>query len=190
MSYWPWWLGGLALASVAIGYWLALGKLLGVSGSFAIALEPGDEPELDGPELAAALREATRAEFGEAAVADAPAPAPAAFVGTRGRWASHVMLLVGITIGGTLGAWSRGALHVRTDLGPTFARVVGNGWRAWLCLAVGGLLVGFGTQMAGGCTSGHGLCGTSRLRPGSLAATIAFFGAAVAVSLLLSRVLS
>ncbi len=34
-----------------------------------------------------------------------------------------------------------------------------------------GLLVGFGTRMGGGCTSGHGLCGVSRLAPRSLAAT-------------------
>ena len=38
----------------------------------------------------------------------------------------------------------------------------------------GGLLVGFGTRMGGGCTSGHGVCGMARLSPRSLAATLIF----------------
>jgi uncharacterized membrane protein YedE/YeeE len=39
---------------------------------------------------------------------------------------------------------------------------------------VAGLLVGFGTVMGSGCTSGHGVCGISRMSPRSLVATIAF----------------
>jgi uncharacterized protein len=38
----------------------------------------------------------------------------------------------------------------------------------------GGLLVGFGTRLGGGCTSGHGVCGLARLSPRSLAATFLF----------------
>jgi len=41
-------------------------------------------------------------------------------------------------------------------------------------LVVAGLLVGFGTRLGSGCTSGHGVCGLSRLSPRSLAATLAF----------------
>lgn len=44
-------------------------------------------------------------------------------------------------------------------------------------LAVGGLLVGFGTRMGSGCTSGHGLCGLSRFSPRSLAAVGTFMAA-------------
>ena len=43
----------------------------------------------------------------------------------------------------------------------------------------GGLLVGFGTRMGGGCTSGHGVCGMSRLSLRSLTATAIFMGAAM-----------
>jgi uncharacterized membrane protein YedE/YeeE len=50
---------------------------------------------------------------------------------------------------------------------------------------VGGLLIGFGTRMAGGCTSGHGLCGVSQFQPGSFVATIGFFGMGVVVSFLI-----
>lgn len=48
-------------------------------------------------------------------------------------------------------------------------------------LALAGLLVGFGTRLGSGCTSGHGVCGLSRRSPRSLAATLAFIGAGVAV---------
>ena len=41
-------------------------------------------------------------------------------------------------------------------------------------LALGGLLVGFGTRMGGGCTSGHGVCGMGRLSVRSLAAVVTF----------------
>jgi uncharacterized membrane protein YedE/YeeE len=43
----------------------------------------------------------------------------------------------------------------------------------WLVI-VAGLLVGFGTRLGNGCTSGHGVCGTSRLSPRSLVATMTF----------------
>ena len=41
-------------------------------------------------------------------------------------------------------------------------------------LAAAGLLVGIGTRYGGGCTSGHGVCGVSRMSPRSIAATLAF----------------
>ncbi len=47
-------------------------------------------------------------------------------------------------------------------------------------LMVAGLLVGVGTRYGAGCTSGHGVCGLSRLSPRSLAATLAFMGAGFA----------
>jgi uncharacterized membrane protein YedE/YeeE len=47
-------------------------------------------------------------------------------------------------------------------------------------LALSGLLVGFGTRLAGGCTSGHGVCGLSNLSPRSLLATLSFMITAAA----------
>lgn len=47
-------------------------------------------------------------------------------------------------------------------------------------LVVAGLLVGLGTSYGSGCTSGHGVCGLSRLSPRSLVATAAFMAAGVA----------
>jgi hypothetical protein len=50
-----------------------------------------------------------------------------------------------------------------------------------IVIAVGGLLVGFGTRLGNGCTSGHGICGIARLSPRSIAATMVFMVAAMAV---------
>lgn len=52
--------------------------------------------------------------------------------------------------------------------------------RSPVALVVAGLLVGYGTSLGSGCTSGHGVCGVSRLSPRSLMATLTFmaFGAA------------
>jgi uncharacterized membrane protein YedE/YeeE len=52
-------------------------------------------------------------------------------------------------------------------------------------VALAGLLVGFGTRMAGGCTSGHGVCGLSRLSYPSLIAVVTFIGAGIATVLAL-----
>lgn len=46
-------------------------------------------------------------------------------------------------------------------------------------IVLAGLLVGIGTIMGSGCTSGHGVCGISRLSPRSILATITFIGAGV-----------
>lgn len=52
-------------------------------------------------------------------------------------------------------------------------------------LALAGILVGFGTRVGSGCTSGHGVCGVARLSPRSIVSTLAFVavGAIVATSL-------
>ncbi|QWD91577.1 YeeE/YedE family protein [Polynucleobacter sp. MWH-Braz-FAM2G] len=47
----------------------------------------------------------------------------------------------------------------------------------WIAIVIAGLLVGFGAQYGSGCTSGHGICGLSRLSPRSLVATISFMTA-------------
>ena len=48
-------------------------------------------------------------------------------------------------------------------------------------LALSGVLVGFGTRLGGGCTSGHGVCGLSRGAPRSLVATLTFMVTAAVV---------
>lgn len=56
---------------------------------------------------------------------------------------------------------------------------------SWLLIAVAGLLVGFGSRLGSGCTSGHGVCGIARLSPRSLVATGIFMAtAAVTVAIM------
>ncbi|MEX6502022.1 YeeE/YedE family protein [Pseudomonas zhanjiangensis] len=59
----------------------------------------------------------------------------------------------------------------------------------WLGLLVAGLLVGLGTRYGSGCTSGHGVCGVSRLSPRSLVATLAFMAAGFATVFVLRHLL-
>ncbi len=63
-----------------------------------------------------------------------------------------------------------GALLVALILGPVEARFE----QGIVALMIGGLLVGFGTRLGSGCTSGHGVCGMSRLSARSLVATATF----------------
>jgi len=59
----------------------------------------------------------------------------------------------------------------------------------YLTIAVAGLLVGFGTRLGSGCTSGHGVCGLSRLSPRSLVSTLTFMGAGFLMVYLIRHVI-
>ena len=75
--------------------------------------------------------------------------------------------LAGLLLAGIAAAvWVPGKLGVSPHSLPT--------------LAVAGLLVGFGTQLGNGCTSGHGVCGIGRFSPRSIAATLTFMVVAIA----------
>jgi uncharacterized membrane protein YedE/YeeE len=50
-----------------------------------------------------------------------------------------------------------------------------------ITITAAGLLVGFGTRLSNGCTSGHGICGIARLSPRSITATAVFMAAAIVV---------
>ena len=59
-------------------------------------------------------------------------------------------------------------------------------FESWPVLMAAGLLVGFGTRLGSGCTSGHGVCGISRLSQRSLVATATFIASGVATVFLLA----
>ncbi len=159
------------------------------------AVESGPLPA---PALAVARSVSCAATAG-ASLAPAPAVAigavPASLArGCGGSCASpaarptvfaHGLFLGGVVLGGFLAAALRGGFHLTLDMGPDFARLLGSGGRGVAALAVGGLLAGMGTSISGGCSTGHGLSGCSRLQPAGVAATATFFGTAVVVSLLL-----
>lgn len=82
------------------------------------------------------------------------------------RWKENmwpVMFVIGLGIGGWLA-------YLLSDSRPE----VSLSGEHSLWLLVGGLLVGFGTRMGSGCTSGHGVCGMARLSKRSIAATLTF----------------
>jgi uncharacterized protein len=192
VRYWPFWLGGAFLAAVPVVHWLLLRRMFAVSGRYTAITDwlrgvRKVEPQLSEDELVRLLAAETAAEFGEdavdAAAEDAPAPAVAPMP-TQAGLAPHFVFVAAVIAGGALSAWhtTAAAPHPRWPAG-LFAQLLGGSLPLELIvLFAGGLLVGFGTRMAGGCTSGHGLCGTSRLQPGSLVATACFFGMGVVVS--------
>jgi uncharacterized membrane protein YedE/YeeE len=60
---------------------------------------------------------------------------------------------------------------------------------SWIVIVVAGLVVGFGTRLGGGCTSGHGVCGIARLSRRSITATIIFMATAMIVVFVMRHVL-
>ena len=60
---------------------------------------------------------------------------------------------------------------------------------SWTWMAAAGLLVGFGTRLGSGCTSGHGVCGVARMSPRSLLATALFVAAGMATVFVIRHLL-
>ena len=97
-------------------------------------------------------------------------------VGSHG-W--RLPFLGGLVLGGFLSAATSGGWSPFWDLGMFDSRF---GWGpagkiAWMF--AGGLLIGFGTRLAGGCTSGHGIFGISNLERASIESTVAFMAAGI-----------
>jgi uncharacterized membrane protein YedE/YeeE len=112
--------------------------------------------------------------------------------------ATALLLLGAGKIAGISGILGRAVFPARGDLDWRLAFLVGLPLGAWLAsratgdaagfaiahspplLAVAGLLVGIGTQLGNGCTSGHGVCGIARGSPRSIVATLTFMATAAA----------
>ena len=93
------------------------------------------------------------------------------------EWRWRVGFIVGL-VGGA-------ALAMLAGFGPASIAVTGS----MPLLIGGGLLVGFGTRLGSGCTSGHGVCGLARLSPRSLAATGIFMATGAATVFAMRHVL-
>ena len=87
---------------------------------------------------------------------------------TSGDVLWRLAFLLGLIVAPAVLAVSVAPVIPTIDAGPT-------------TLIIAGLLVGIGTRYGGGCTSGHGICGLSRLSPRSLIATLAFMGSGMAI---------
>jgi hypothetical protein len=98
-------------------------------------------------------------------------------------------LVAGLVLGGFASAVLGGGWQPTWDLGR-FDRVMGFGVAAKLAwMFAGGLLIGFGTRLANGCTSGHGIFGLANFERPSLLSTISFMAAGVVTTQLVYRVI-
>ena len=89
----------------------------------------------------------------------------------------RVAFIAGLIAAPLVYAWATGSLpRISVSVPP-------------LIVIAGGLLVGFGTRLGGGCTNGHGVCGLARLSPRSIVATALFMATAVVTSFLLRHVI-
>jgi hypothetical protein len=120
-------LGGLLIGAGVLSLMLFGGRIAGVSGIFADALEP-----------------------------------------QRSGWGWRMAFIMGLIAAPLLVAMA--GVNVPAPDMPS-----------WVIVIAGGLLVGFGTRLASGCTSGHGVCGVARLSPRSLVATAIFMVTAAIV---------
>jgi hypothetical protein len=141
---WPWFVGGAALGAITLVLLWAGNQRLGISTGF---------------ENLCAL------------VLRTPYLHRAEVTGSQ-RW--RLPFIGGLVLGGLVSAvtsggwtpfWDAGMLDARFGLGPL-------GKLTWMFS--GGLLIGFGTRLSGGCTSGHSIFGVSNLERASLEATLSF----------------
>jgi uncharacterized protein len=198
MQYWPWWLSATILGAVPLLHWLLLKRTLAVSGRFTAIVdrlrasgrqeEQGETMSLE--EMAEALRDMVATEYGEDALEAQDDAAAAPVIREPQTTSQHLVFFVGLAAGGVVSAVLASTLTITPGLrAELFSELAHTPGAAMGLLFGGGLLVGFGTRMAGGCTSGHGLCGVSRFQTGSMVATAAFFGMGIVVSFLLGGVL-
>jgi uncharacterized membrane protein YedE/YeeE len=97
-------------------------------------------------------------------------------------------MLAGLVLGGFLSARLGGGWHPTWALGM-FDTVIGLGHAGKLAwMFAGGLFVGFGTRLANGCTSGHGIFGLANFELPSLVATLCFMAGGILTTQLLYRV--
>lgn len=206
MEYWSWWIGALALGFFAVIFSLLTGKPLGVSGSWlsiarrkddailrasAKVIEEGDQDQIKDDLMAM-----TMAEFGETALTDETPQRRegednAATPKTKVKqdfthWTVHALFLATMFFGSYIASVTTNGFSLSTELSALHASIFENTGEAWLALLFGGMMVGFGTQMAGGCTSGHGLSGCAQLVPASILSTVVFFGSATALTFLMN----
>jgi uncharacterized membrane protein YedE/YeeE len=161
--FWNPYLAGLALGLVLLAAYLLTGKGLGASGaSFRLGV---------------AAVQAVAPEH----VAAVPLMAATTEDGSPLRyWLAFQVL--GVVLGGLLGAFTSGRLRAETLKGPTFP----TGAR-WALALGGGALMGVGAQLARGCASGQALSGGALMSAGAWVFFLAFFGGGYALAALVRR---
>ena len=207
-SYWPWWLGAIILGSIVFMFWFVVRipmsgssswqRLVGWREEMARHHIEKDIHNASTSDVMQAMMAETIAEFGEESVAQQMAGGSSVEekivvvndIPKRAPWQAHITFLIMMMVGGLVASLTTAEFEFKMDLGSDYMRYFGDGWHIWVILVFGGILIGFGTRMAGGCTIGHGLSGLSRLQVGSLLGTASFMGGAIVVSFLVEYFLT
>lgn len=88
------------------------------------------------------------------------------FTVNREEFSWRIVFILGLILGPVIAAMFGSQLPTHIDL-------------EWPTIIIGGFLVGFGSNLGNGCTSGHGICGVGRFSPRSLVATLTFMTVAI-----------
>lgn len=172
VASWPAWAAGPLVGLYAVAFFVFQRRALGASSAFPAVLE------------------AARGRDGlDLAQTDDPLRLPFDPRDQAPRW--RLWWLVGLFSAGLL-AWALGGEGTGGFELPGLGRSF-PGWPSWGKAAVlfgGGILIGFGTRMSGGCTSGHAIFGISQRQLPSLYATLVFFAVGMAVAFLWNGLLS
>jgi len=167
---WPGWVAGALIGLYAVAFFLFQRRNLGASSSFPAVLEAArGQDSLD--------------------LTDDPLRLPYYPRDKAPHW--RLWWLAGLLTAGLL-AWALGGEGTGgfelPGMGQSFP-----GWPLWAKAATllgGGVFIGFGTRMSGGCTSGHAIFGISQRQLPSLYATMVFFAVGMAVAFLWNGLLS
>lgn len=148
---WSGWIGGIAVGFYALAQLLISGKLLGVSTGFG--------------NVCSYFSKASFFKKGDFAQPN--------------NW--RLWFLIGLPLGGLIAALtSPGAISMSFHLGALYESVMPDAlWMKGLVLFGGGIMIGFGSRLAGGCTSGHSIAGMSLLNPPSILASAGFFAGGI-----------
>ena len=155
---WSGWVGGVAIGLYMLGQYWITGKALGCSGVYCNPISPVSRLRF--------FHESDYARFD--------------------NW--RLWFALGLPLGGLLGALSSPDYQwqLTTQMGSMYEQVLPQDlWARIVVLFGGGILMGFGARLAGGCTSGHVISGLSLFNPASFLAAVLFFaGGLVTVQVL------
>ena len=155
---WHWSTAGLVIGAVTLGLLWIANRRLGVSGGFDDICAIASDLAYFRPREPSA----------------------------QGQW--RLIFLVGLLVGGALSAISTGTWAPTWDLG-SWDETIGGGPAAKIgWMFAGGILIGFGTRLAGGCTSGHGIFGVANFEWASWRTMMTFMATGIATTQLIRAV--
>jgi len=159
-QYWEFWIGGFAIAAVALLITIFTGQFIGVTrGYVSICSIVSNRPYFHRPEMG-------------------------------GPWGVRTLFVIGIVIGGLLAALTTEGTWAPSFAYGQFDQLFGDSLLTKaLLMTAGGICWGYGSRLAGGCTSGNSIAGLSKGSLASLIATMGFMIAGISVTFLINALL-